>query len=411
MLGLAAALGAVGCSREPAAARIAKGQQALREGRYREAADHLRRAARSKPESMVLHYNLGMAELERGRLGQAADAFSQAAELTTDGATDALEGLARARQLQERWDAASLAYERAVKQAGRLPRLLAGMAAIELKNGRGELALSLLTEALAQNPNEPTSLYNMACLQRDAFQDPAAAAAYFARFLEAAPESEAAARDRAGQALTALGDVRGATSLRAENLIVRSRQAATADESVALAERAVAEDPLSADALWNLCGVLVKHGGEKERALRAYAKFARLFPSDGRTARIPAGYQPVSPERALAAAKAAVSAAKWPAAVAAFQQVLAVDDRSPEVWLDLSAAAQNVPDLDTALDAASKALSLRPGYPEATYRLGLIQYQLGRRDAAIEHIRRYLELIPDGPHKTAVAKFLKDIGG
>lgn len=410
-LGVAVASLLAGCAREPVEVQIAKGQQALRNGQYREAAEWLHQAARAKPESVVLHYNLGMAELESGRLTKAADAFTRAAALTTDGATDALEGLARTRQLQLRWEEAGSAYEQAMAEAGRLPRLLAGMAAIELKNGRGEQALILLTESLTQDPDEPTSLYNMACVQRDAFGDKPAAAAYFGRFLEVLPSSEQPARTKAEESLAALGDVRAATSLRAENLIMRSRQATSTYEAVALAEQAVAGDPLSADALWNLASLLTKQGTDRERALREYARFARRFPSDSRKERIPTGYQPMSTERALATARAAATASKWSTAVAAFQQAVAADDRVPDVWLELCVAAQNVPDLTTALDAASKALSLRPDHPDALYHLGTVHYRLGHREPAIENIRRYLQLVPESAHKATVAKWLKDIGG
>jgi tetratricopeptide (TPR) repeat protein len=410
-MGLALAMVFVGCAREPVATLIAKGQEALREGRFEEAAGHLRRAARAKSDSVVLQYNLGMAELESARLADAAKAFTRAAELTTDGSTDALEGLARARQLQGRWDEARTAYEEATRKAGRLPRLLAGMAASELKAGNGEAALALLSEALSQDIDDPASLYNMACLQRDVFGDSGAAASYFGRFLAVTPDSEDAARDRASQAIAALRDGRPATSARSEALILRSRQAATGAEAIRFAAQASEEDPISADALWNLGGILAKHGADRDRTVRTYAQFVRLFPDDARKARIPAAFQPVQAERALASARASADAGRWAAAVAAYRQALAVDDRDPEAWLALSRAAQHVPDLETSLSAASKALALRPNYPDAVYQLGTVQHLLGRKDAAVENIRRYLQLIPDGAHKDAVAKWLRQIGG
>lgn len=400
-----------GCSREPLALSVAKGQEALRNGEYEQAAKHLRRAARSNSDSAVLQFNLGMAELEAGHLPKAAAAFSRAAALTADGNTDALEALARVRHLQHRWDDANAAYEQAIQKAGRRPRLLAAMAATELANQRGEAAIGLLAEALAQDPEEPAALYNMACVQRDAFSDPAAAVAYFNRFLEVTPASEAPMRAKATTALDLLGGVRPATSARAESLIVKSRQATVPAEAAVAAEQAAHEDPLSADAAWNLAIVMETKVQDTGRAALAYATFAKRFPEDSRVTRIPPLLRSAVAGDSLAAARAAVAAGSWSAAVAAYRNVLSVDPKAVGVWLELSDAARSANDGTLAVDAASKALELKAEDPEALYRLGYLHHQKGLKQKSIEYYRRYLKVAPSGPQKDAIQKWLRTSGG
>jgi len=396
----------VACTREPVDKLIGEGQAALQAGEYRSAATSLRQATRNRPNSALLHYNLGMAELNSGRYRRAARAFERAAALTTDDATDALEGLARVHQLQGRWREARRVYEKAIEKAGRMPRHLAGMATCEIRTQNPEAALKLLSEALLQDINEPVALFNMGYLQQNAFDDKGAAAAYFRRFLVVAPEDE---RDRGERALQALGEVLPAASTRAEALIMQSRQASNGDEAISLAAQAVEEDPISADALWNLCGTLANRGADNDHVVRTYAQFARRFPADTRRNRIPARYHPVRVERALSSARTAANASRWGEAVTAYRQALTLDDRDPEAWLGLSRAAQHLPDLSTALEAATRAVSLQSGNSRAIYQLATVQHLLGRRAAARENFQRYIKMIPDGSHKESVIEWLNQM--
>ncbi len=399
---------AAGCSRTPVSTHISQGQDALRTGEYAVAAKHLRAAVRARPESMVLHYNLGMAELNSGRLKRAAKAFERATELSHENATEAWEGLGRVRQLQGRWDAAAAAYEQAIMRAGRHPRMLAAMAAIEQREGRSEMALTLLSEALTLDPSEPTALYNMACLQRDAFQDSGAAVAYFERFLRVAPDHEGAARRTALTALEALEGIRAAPSARAEELIVRSRQATAASEALDFADAAAREDPLSPDALWNLA-TLSSRFGDAQRASSAYARFARRFPDDARVGRIPADIRASAGDRNMEAARRALAAGRWSAAITDWRRVLDADARNIEAWLGLSDAYRGLDDSAAALRAAEQALALKPDHPETLYRLGFLHHQRGNTQAAIEQYRRYLRVAPTGVHKSAVEDWLRSV--
>ncbi len=400
-----------GCARAPFEASLAKGQEALRAGDAAAAAAHLRRAARARPGSAQLAFNLGMAELEAGRLPRAAAAFRRADAQGGGDSVDALLGLARVRHLQRRWDDAAEIYERALQRAGRRPDLLAAMAATELQQDRPEGALTLLTEALAQNPDESVALYNMACLQRDAFQDAGAAVAYFTRFLAVAPESENRARTRAATAVESLGGVRPSTSARAEALILKSRQAPDAAEAVALAGQAVGEDPLSADALWNLAMVLERQARAPQRAAEVYGRFYRLFPEDARVARIPAALRASGEREALEEARAAEAAGNWAAAAAAYRRVLAVDGRNAAHWLRLSNAARAAGDLNQAIEAGIKAQSLKPDDPDTLYLLAYLFQQKGQIPRAVEQYRRYLRFAPEGDRKESVRQWLLSAGG
>ena len=400
-----------GCAREPVSLRIAKGQEELRNGEHSAAARHFRSAIRTKTDSALLFFNLGMAEFESRQLKKAAHAFARAAELTTDDNTDALEALARVRHLQRRWDDANAAYEKALQKAGRRPRILAAMAATELQSGSIAAAGGLLTEALAQNPDELTAIYNMACLHRDGFQDAGAAVAYFTRFLSLAPESESAARLRAEAALEALGDVSPATSGRAEALILQSRRAATPTEAASFAEQAVNEDPLSADTLWNLASILEKQVRDSARAGSAYGTFIRLFPKDSRVQRIPAALRIAGVNEALAAARTAEATSNWDAAALAYRQALSVAPSDADIWVKLSDVYRTSGGTALALAAALKAQELRPNDADAEYRLGYLYLQQGQQQKAVEHYRRYLRVAPEGSEKEIIRQWLRATGG
>lgn len=403
---LAAALFLIaGCAREPFETNLAKGQQALREGDPA-AAGHLRQAARAKPESATLAFNLGMAELKAGRLSRAAAAFTRA-EARCDGSSiDALLGLARVRHLQKRWKAAENAYELALERAGRRPDLLAAMAATEIKKGQPESAITLLSEALSQDPAETVALYNMACLQRDAFQDPGAAIAYFGHFLKLAPGAENEARTKAEASVQMLGNVMPSTSARAEAFILKSRQATRMEESVEFAERAVAEDPLSADALWNLATILKN---DSKRVESVYARFYRFFPDDSRIKRVPANIRTDAARELLHEAAAAEAAGNWVAAMTAYRRALATEPQNATLWLRLGNAARSAGDYSLALEAASKAQSLRPDNPDTLYLMGYVYLQQKQVPKAIEHYRRYYRIAPAGAQKESVRQWLKSV--
>ena len=410
---------AAGCKKETFEHADARGRAAVERGDYATAASAFRNATRAKATSREAFYLLGQAELARGNHRKAAEAFIKAAALTTDNSVDALEGLARARTLQKRYDEAESVYDRAMQIAGRTPRLLAAQAGVAIRRSRYEPAMKLLKDALVQNPDDPTALYNMAYIQRTAFSDTPAAVRYYQLFLQVAPETDAQARTNALKALEEMKDVAPSTiSQRAETILMNSLQASNKKEAVQLAEQAVNEDPWSADALWNLASRLAEDGQEAARTTRAYTHFAGMFPNDPRRAQIPTKYRITSgggghtASTALAQARAAAAAGRWKDAVPLFQRAADADSANLTIWMELCNAARKAPDLNTAEKAARKALALKKDHPEAMYYLGTILVQRGQKKQGFEYVRKYLNTLPaSNPRKKQIQDWLKKQGG
>jgi len=405
-----------GCKKETFEQASKRGRAAVERGDFASAASAFRNATRAKADSRESFYFLGQAELARGRYNRAADAFIKAAALTTDISVDALEGLARARMMQKRYDEADLAYDRAIQIAGRTPRLIAAQAGVAIRRNRREPAMDLLKEALYRNPDEPIALYNMAYIQRMAFSDTPTAVRYYEIFLRVAPMEDAQARTNAWKALREMRDVApGAISGRAEDILMRSRQASSKKTAVLFAEQAVAEDPWSADAQWNLATRLAEDGQEHSRTVRAYARFMGMFPDDSRCSQIPARYRVTGGNDIatnVAQARTAAAAGRWRDAMQLFQRVADADSANVDAWMELCNAARKVPDWDTAEKAARKALAIKKDHPAAMYYLGTILVQRGQKKQGFEYVRKYLDTLPAGnPRKKPIQDWLKKQGG
>ena len=402
---------AAGCAKETESEAMMRYTAAVARKDYAEAA----KALRKLPDRYMKFYNLGMAELETGRLRRAAGAFEEAIALTTDNTTDAVEGLARVRMLQGRYAEANELYEDAMTQAGRTPRLLAGRAGVELKRKQTELALALLKEALAINVDEPVALFNMG-VALEALPDITSAASkkYFEQFLNYAPESDVKARKKAEAVIKRHASRSSGPSVRSESLIMQSRRVRDQDkaESVRLAQLAMEEDPLSADAVLNLAEALAREGSDASRAMRAYARFASQFPNDPRVANIPQAYRITQASSVLLVARSAAQSGKWQEAFDAFARYLHATPHAPaEIWVEYCVAAQKLspPNVSAAQRAAERALELRKDYPPAVRHLGVIQIQRGNKKEGEQTIRRYLNMIPAGQEKRDLEAWLKRV--
>lgn len=157
----AALLLAGGCSRVPPDEAVARGQAALAEGRYREAASLLDDAAYGFPENPVVFYNLGMARLCAGDFRRARAAFSESVRFAAgDDRRRAVQGLAEAWRRDGEPDRAIETYTEAIDAGDRSACLLAGLAGIELERGEIQAAHRHVSEAEAADPRDPTYLFN-----------------------------------------------------------------------------------------------------------------------------------------------------------------------------------------------------------------------------------------------------------
>ena len=158
---LLAVLAAAGCSRVPPDEAVARGQAALAAGRWSEAASLLEDAAAAHPENPVVLYNLGSARLFAGRYRAARSAFARSAKFAAgDDRRRAVQGLAEAWRRAGDADRALEVYTEAIDGGDRSACLLAGLAGIELERGELQAAQRHLSEAAADDPSDPTYLFN-----------------------------------------------------------------------------------------------------------------------------------------------------------------------------------------------------------------------------------------------------------
>ena len=176
-----------GCSKISPEEAVSKGQQALANGRYEEAATYLKTASKAYPENAAVFYNLGMANLLANHNRAAESAFQRAIELEKDPEnTAAYQGLGEARRKRGNFEGASAAYRVAIQRSFRKPDLLAGLAACEMGAGIIGSACNYLNEALELDPNNPVALYNDAILHSrpaSEYFDQTRAAKHFWEFL------------------------------------------------------------------------------------------------------------------------------------------------------------------------------------------------------------------------------------
>ncbi len=269
-----------GCAREGLNDAVRNGQVALYDGKYEEAVPHLKRVAALAPEEPYAHYNLGMAYLMLGKNSAAAKAFERAAELSAASSnTDALEALGEARRRQKRFSSAKSAYEQAMSRVGRHGRLLAGLAACEMAEGRNEYALSLLQEALRDSPENPAVLFNMALLKKNVSRDLGSAAGYYIKYLLLTSPGEFPEQDAA--ALRALAEIHEFRDPEVISNVSRyvnaSRSASDAGVAAQYAYGAVMADPTDPAALLLFIDKL-DAAGRKDYAEQMRSRYRRLFP-------------------------------------------------------------------------------------------------------------------------------------
>lgn len=396
------------CSREPMATTVARGNEAVKSGDFRTAVKAFRRAAKQNPDSPELLYNLGMAEYGAGMYSRAAKSLQKSGETASDGSYAAWEALAAVRMAQGKNEAAMKAYETAILSAGRTPGILAGMAALELREKKPEAALSLLSEAFGQTMTEPVVLYNMACVFRDGFKDLPAAKAYFLRFQQFCPPSDKEHAEKADKALDAMSDIEPATSRRAAELIKQSESETTPAASLLPAEQAIKEDPWSPDAIWTCANASIT-ANNKERAAKLFSFFQSNFPADPRAARISGGSLSKPVRTDYDTARKALAESRWTEAVSSFKRAVNGAEKSnPQAWIEYSDALRGAGDNRGALNASSRAAELAPKNADALYRLGYFYLILGENSKAKSAWKRYLPVASASSQRDWVANWIRE---
>ena len=232
------------------------GQVALRLGNPDGAAGMLARAVERKPDDARLHYNLGVALKECGRLQESIDPFRRAMDLdVTDAEAPANLGSALAALGDH--PAALAAFEAALKRRPDHPAVLSNMGLTLRAMDRRDEAMTVLRRAHAIAPDHRDTAINIGSLLLEQNKTDAAISAF-----------EDALTDGQEDPL-ALANL-GATLLAAERI----------DDAVAAFRRLVAATPGDAAAHYALGGSLYDQG-DIAAATAAFQQAVRLRPAFG----------------------------------------------------------------------------------------------------------------------------------
>lgn len=158
------ALALAGCREEQTVpASLADGINALRIGRFEQAAKYLNQTVQRNPRSGVAYSHLGVANWRLGRLRDAVAALEKATKLLPADPVPA-EFLGRIRMQMEDWPQAEVALEEARRRCPDSARILTSLSVVRLKTGRTAEAEELLRKALDIDPEYPAALYNLGVL-------------------------------------------------------------------------------------------------------------------------------------------------------------------------------------------------------------------------------------------------------
>ena len=180
------------------------------------------------------------------------------------------------------------------------------------------------------------------------------------------------------------------------------------DEALVLLKQAASKDHENPDALWTLAELYDKHLSYAARAAESYALFQQRFPTDPRNAhagRRVARLRPAdetTTDRDEPDAQALFEqglrhyrAAEWEKAIALYQGALKMEKDFADAWYNLGFAYKAKGDLQGARAAFEAAARSRPTMIEAQYMLAVVYRKLGKQDEAIELLRIVLKSSPD----------------
>jgi tetratricopeptide (TPR) repeat protein len=352
----------------------------LEKGRPAKAVKWLEKAVGEEPGSATACANLGIAYYQLKKTEAALEQFQKAANLAPKDAR-ALEYVALIQVENGRWNEAREALVQAYQRVPLSPRVLTAMANVELQLKGADAALPWLKQALAVSPPYAPALYNMAVLQRDAFNNPAEAQSHIERYRKVAGK-ESKVKDvrrflseraplRAGAAQRAESSAIGTPALKFKKQTARDTAAAIEanrqgltyyqqrdwNRAIYYFTRAVESDPLQPNAYYNL-GLAYRENGEGANARDAFIYALDLKP----------------------------------------------DLHNARYMLAL--ALKDLHQTDSAIGQLNKVLAAQPSHADAQLALGLIYYNKGNRALSRKHLKAYLDLLPQGQAAAEVRKLL-----
>jgi len=190
------------------------------------------------------------------------------------------------------------------------------------------------------------------------------------------------------------------------------------EQSMVFFERALRNDPSSAEALYGLGSVCLKQSKPTEardyfeRAVKAQASFPETLPNawnnlglleteQGRTEEaIPLFQQALklSPNHLIALdnlASAYRQQKRWDEARSVLEKALSVSPDDAEANYSLGMVYAQTNDNQRAFDHLQRALRARPDYPEALNNLGVLYLHMARRDDAVKSFEECMRVAPE----------------
>jgi tetratricopeptide (TPR) repeat protein/peroxiredoxin len=190
------------------------------------------------------------------------------------------------------------------------------------------------------------------------------------------------------------------------------------DQAEASFQKAVEEDPASAEALYGLGSVFLKQQKRAEaqavfeRATTLQAAYPETLPNAWNNLGLIATQQgnseeaircfrealKINPDHLIALdnlGNAFRQQKRWTEARDVFERALAVSPEDPEANYSLGMVYAQSDDTQRAYDYLQKALQARPGYPEALNNLGVLYLRTGRRDLGVESFEKCIRAAPE----------------
>ncbi|HEX6906875.1 MAG TPA: FG-GAP-like repeat-containing protein [Terriglobales bacterium] len=189
------------------------------------------------------------------------------------------------------------------------------------------------------------------------------------------------------------------------------------DQARSSFERALGDDPTSAEALYGLGSVSLKKDKPAEarqsfeRAVRLQSSYPETLPNawnnlgliaaqEGRVTEATQCFQQalrLNPESVVALenlGNAYRQQKLWDQARAAFERALAVSPESPEANYGLAMVYAAEDESERAYQYLQKALQFRPDYGEALNNLGVLYMRTQRRDQAVATLQKCMRVVP-----------------
>ncbi len=179
-----------------AAKEFKRGDEACAKADWRSAIEHFRKAIAEYPPYASAYNNLGSAYDKRGDAQAAADAFRQAISLD-DHLAAAYVNLARVLEKQQRWSDAEPLLTRVLSFDPRNGEALLVLSYVQLRLKDYDHAAANAVEASAINGSQFALAYYIAGMALQASNRASQAAAEYAAFLKASPNSPFAPRAQA----------------------------------------------------------------------------------------------------------------------------------------------------------------------------------------------------------------------